>query len=210
MRLASVETVLPAGIPSQLPARSLQATSQSASFLKLALMFPAAIALLVPYLIIAERLANSEAFRAALNARPVAAFQVAVALAFWTILFAWPLKQLTESFARMRSVKIDAETVEVTDSGLMGHETWSAPLAEYSGIAHHVRTSLSGVRHELVLVHPDRALTVLLAIAPKFSQPQIDELCALLVCPEVPSKELYNFRLPAIAWPRARRVGLAA
>lgn len=203
MRLASVETVLPAGLPTQLPIRSLQTSSQSSSFLKLAIMLPSAIALLIPFLLVAERLANSEMFRATLNAKPGVAAQLAIGLIFWTLLFAWPLKRLAESFARMRSVRIDADRVVVTDSGLLRQCEWDAPLHNFTGIAHHIRTSLSGVRHELVLVHPRRERSVLLAIAPRLAQPDVDHMCALLLCPEVPSKELYNFRLPAISWPRA-------
>lgn len=209
MRLASVETIFPTGLPDQLPARSLQTTSQAASFLKLAVMLPSAIALLMPFLLVAERLANSENFRSTLNARPGVAAQLVIGLAFWTLLFAWPLTRLAQSFARMRTVLIDADNIFVTDSGLLRHHSWQAPVRDFTGIAHNIRTSLSGVRHELVLVHPDRELSVLLAIAPRITQPEIDTMCALLLCPEVPSKELYNFRFPAITWPRLVRAAAA-
>lgn len=205
MRLASVETIFPAGQPDQLPIRNLQTTSQTASFLKLAVMLPSAIALLMPFLLVAERLANSESFRTALNARPGAAAQLVIGLAFWTLLFAWPLTRLAQSFARMRTVVIDAELVQVTDSGLMRLHIWQAPMADYTGVAHHIRTSLSGVRHELVLVHPCREMSVLLAIAPRFTQAETDYMCGLLQCPEVPSKALYNFPSPSISWPRLTR-----
>jgi len=205
MRLASVETVLPSGIPTELPARSVQTTSQTAALFKLAIMLPAATALLIPYLLMAERLASSEAFRQALNDRPVAALQLAIGLAFWTLLFGWPLKHLAESFARMRSVKISRGVVDVTDTSLLDLHAWSAPINEFLGLAHNIRSSLSGVRHELVLVHPDRSMNVLLAIAPNFSQTQIKDLCALLDCPEVSSRELYNFRFSTKSWPRFGR-----
>jgi hypothetical protein len=202
MRLASVETVLPAGIPATLPFRTLQTTSQSSSVLKLILLLPAALALLFPFLLIAERLATSDTFRAALNARPGAVVQLTLGLAFWTLLFGWPMKRIAESFARMRTVKIDAGALEVSDTGLFKHHTWHEPVAAFSGIAHHIRTSLSGVRHELVLVHPDRDKSVLLAIAPRLTQPDVDQMCALLSCREVPSRELYKIRMPAMTWMR--------
>lgn len=206
MRLASVETVFPAQLPEQLPHRSLQNSSQPASLIKLAIMLPSAIALLVPFLLVAERLANSDAFRASLNARPGAAIQLAIGLAFWTLLFAWPLKRLAESLARMRTVRIESDRVFVSDSSLFRNQDWQAPLTDYRGVAHNIRTSLSGVRHELVLVHPDRERSVLLAIAPRFAQSEIDRVCNLLLCPEVPSKELYKFRFPAIGWQRPQAV----
>lgn len=210
MRLASVETVFPAGLPVELPARSLQTPSQSASILKLAIMLPSAIALLVPFLLMAQKLATNEAFRSALLARPGAAVQLALGLAFWSLLFAWPLKRLANSVASMRLLVIEPDRVVVTDSGLLSSRKWEAPIGDYSGLAHHVRTSLSGVRHELVLVHPDRAKSVLVAIGGRFSQAQIDATCALLLCPEIPSKELYKFHLPAMSWPRFARPGIVA
>lgn len=205
MRLASVETVFPAGPMTELPARRLQTTSQAASVLKLAVLLPSAIALLMPFLLVAQQLSASESFRSSLVGRPVLAMNVAIGLAFWTLLFAWPLKRLAQSIAAMRTIVIDAENVVVTDSGLIREQSWQAPLAEFQGIAHNIRTSLSGVRHELVLVHPDRARSVLLAIAPRLVQAEIDALCGLLLCPEVSSKALYDFRFPAISWPSSGR-----
>lgn len=184
----------------ELPARRLQTTSQAASVLKLAVMLPSAIALLMPFLLVAQQLSDSEAFRSSLVARPVLAINVAIGLAFWTLLFAWPLKRLAQSIAAMRTIVIDAENVVVTDSGLIREHSWQAPLSDFKGIAHHIRTSLSCVRHELVLVHADRDRSVLLAIAPRFVQSEIDAMCALLLCPEVSSKTLYDFRFPAISW----------
>ena len=209
MRLASVETVFPSDLPDQLPVHRLQSSSQSASFLKLAIMLPSAIALLLPFLLVAERLASDELFRASVNARPGAALQLFIGLAFWTLLFAWPLKRLAQSFASTRVVKISHDRVIATDSGLFRQTQWEAALSEFTGIAHNVRTSLSGVRHELVLVHPRRSQSVLLAIAPRFSQTDIDHVCALLVCPEISPKELYNLRFPAINW-RAAPVAVPA
>ena len=212
MRLASVETVFPAGLPDQLPFRSLQTASQSGSFLKIAIMLPAAIVLLLPFLLVAERLAADEAFRATVMARPGVAMQMATGLAFWTLLFAWPLKRLAESFARMRTVRVDADRISVMDSGLFRHSLWEAPISEFSGLAHNIRSSLSSVRHELVLVHPDLDRCVLLAIAPRFTQAEIDLMCSLLVCREVQSHALYKIRLPAIGWPKrgARRNGASS
>ena len=202
MRLASVDAVFPAGLPSQLPIRSLQTSSQAASLLKLAIMLPSAIALLVPFLLIGQRLAASEDFRAALLSRPGAAVQLAACLAVWSLLFAWPLKRLANSLARIRTLVIDADRAVVTDSGLLAQHVWEVPLTDFTGLAHHVRTSLSGVRHELILVHPERAKCVLVAIGGRFAQSEIDAVCTLLVCPEIPSKELYKLRGPARGWAR--------
>ena len=72
-----------------------------------------------------------------------------------------------------------------------GSTAWSVPLASYSGIAHHVRASLSGLRHELILVHPDPAKNLLVAVADRIPQATLDRAKALLRLPEVPAKSLY-------------------
>jgi hypothetical protein len=83
------------------------------------------------------------------------------------------------------------------ERGLIRRASFETPLASYAGVAHHIRASLSGNRHELILVHPDPARTVLVAVAPRFGESDIQRLCLLLGHREVPAKALY-------AWQDAR------
>jgi hypothetical protein len=95
-----------------------------------------------------------------------------------------------------RTVDIDERTVTVTEGSRFRTWTWSAPLSSYTGLAHHLRASLSGTRHELILVHPERDKCVLLSLADTMAQCEVDRVAALLGQKEIPSSELYRFKLP--------------
>ena len=57
------------------------------------------------------------------------------------------------------------------------------PLATYEGVAVHLRTSLSSVRREVVLMHPNPSRSVILATAEQFGEREILELCHILGLP---------------------------
>ena len=92
--------------------------------------------------------------------------------------------------------------VSVSDCAVLGSRSWQAPLEEFSGIAHWVRSSLSGVRHELHLVHPDPRKSLLIHRADHISQATIDAAGALLGLPPVPARPRLGARKrlrPALA-----------
>lgn len=123
---------------------------------------------------------------------PLVATEIALALAFWGFLFGWPLKQFFNRLIRHRSVEITDQSVAVADRTAFGGSTWQAPLKAYLGIAHHVRSSLSGVSHELVLVHPDKHKSVVLLAAEHISDADILRFSGLLNMPQIPAGELYR------------------
>jgi hypothetical protein len=110
------------------------------------------------------------------------------------------MRRLVARIAIRRTVDIDAERVRVEEGSPFGAWTWEAPLSAYAGIAHHVRASLSGTRHELILVHPEREKSVLLSVAPRASQAEVNRVVALLGTEEIPPSELYRFTAP---WSRS-------
>ena len=121
----------------------------------------------------------------------------------WVALFLVPAKRIIQRFGNRRRVTIVHERVTVADDSLFGARHWSAPLAEFRGIAHHVRSTLSGVRHELILVHPSRGRSVVLHSAHAIGQPTIDRATALFRLQQIPAHELYRVtqrasELPAI------------
>jgi hypothetical protein len=86
---------------------------------------------------------------------------------------------------RSRTIEVAGERVTVVDRAF-GHETsWSAPVSDFLGVAPFLRASLSGVRHELVLVHPDRARSLMIAMAPRLMQSEVDRVAAALRLPEL-------------------------
>lgn len=193
MRIADVSHILPAELPGELPLELRQVSSRSSTLLRLFLLFPATLALLLPFLLLADHVVHDADMWLIIETHPRAVLQIGLALAFWTVLFAWPLMRIAESFASSRFIEIDRRTVTVIEKNLVRTTTWVEPLSAYSGIAHNVRASLSGVRHELVLVHPDRERSVLVAMAPRLTQAEIDAVTRAFGLTEVPSGDLYRF-----------------
>jgi hypothetical protein len=178
----------------------------------IAVVLPIAVALLFPFALVIENLAGNPDARAVIAERPSAAIQLVLAFALLVSLFWWPLARLVRSLVSWRSITIDRHSVTITERGLFGLQIWSEPLSSYTGLAHHVRASLSGLRHELLLVHPDHAHSVLLAVAPRIAPEQVQEAAKLLGLAEISSREAYRLTLAGGAFGPAEpqpRLGIA-
>ena len=138
--------------------------------------------------------ANASEAALVVQGKPVAAVQLVLALAIWTILFVWPTARVVRRFGSRRVVVVDRETVTVADDGLFQHRTVSRPLADFSGICHVVRTTLSGVRHELMLVDPVGRGHVVFHAEDRVGPETIARATALLGLPEIPARAV--LRLP--------------
>jgi hypothetical protein len=171
-----------------------QRCSRLAATARLLLLVPALISLVVPLALVAARATEVPATLSVLADKPLAAIELAFALALWTILFVLPIKGLIGQFACARSVRIDARCVAVTEHTLFGTRAWTAELLEYRGVAHHVRTSLSGTRRELILVHPVRDKSVLLHAAEQISETMARDVATQLGLKEISGSELYRIR----------------
>lgn len=196
MHAALVERMEPAALPEALPIRITQRASRASSGLMLAIVLPVAVAFLYPFVLIAIHLASDAGMRAAALGSSSGLPAILIGFAFWIVLFAWPLKRIVESFAERRTITIADGDARVTEVTLFGTRSWRAPLTAFTGLAHHVRSSLSGCRHELLLVHPDSDKVLLVAIAPRIAQVDIDRACGILGCAEISSREA--FTLPTL------------
>jgi hypothetical protein len=195
MRGDQVESVFAFSPQTLLPIRLEQSASRTSPILMIAVLAPIATALLLPFAMLAEHLAADPAVRAIVAERPQSAVLLVLALAFCGTLFGWPLARFILSIGRARSIVIGKSAVDVTERGFLGTSDWTEPLAAYAGISHTVRASLSGLRHELMLVHRDPSRSVLLAVAPRIAQQDIDAIANLLNLAEIPSREASSLRL---------------
>ncbi|MEQ1695994.1 MAG: hypothetical protein ABL901_09165 [Hyphomicrobiaceae bacterium] len=207
MRAAAFETILPNGPITQLPLQLVQTPSRTSPFLMLALAFPAALAVLAPFSMIAAHAAiDSSMF----FERTATTVQLSLALVLWGFVFVLPLVQRTRQLGQSRTISITDDCINVTDRGLLGNKSWVQPLSAYRGIAHHVRSSLSGTRHELLLIHPTPSYSLLLRAADKIGQAEIDELGILLGCREIAPQVFYRNTKQVNTGPfRQRQAGLA-
>lgn len=199
MRLAHFDDISPSLIDTPLPWRQSQTCSMLPRVLALAGLAAVALLLVVPLAVIVHHVATAPAGLAALANHPAATFQIALGLAVSSALLGFPFYRMAQRIGVTRRVAIEAGSVTVTDQGLAGDHTWSEPLSSYTGIAHHVRTTQAGPRHELVLVHPDPRRHVTVAVAGRISKTELERAAATLAMVEVPAHLLYRLpRLPSL------------
>jgi hypothetical protein len=185
------DQVTPATALEELPIHLEQSTSHASVVLKALLLVPALAAVAVPLALLgAHAIAEPAAFTL-LTDHPVTALQIGLGLTLWCALFVWPLRLVLARAGTARVVDITADRVRVTDRGPLRSATWSEPLGCYRGVAHTVRTSLSGVRHGMILVHADPRRHVLLAVAPSMPQSLLTRAASLLRLPEIAARDLY-------------------
>ncbi len=194
MRLERFDRVDVADTNGSLPLKSTQSSPSLSQTLGFGLLSILAAAIVTPLYGLAIYGLSDAAVRQQIAERPLVAVQIAVALAFWAFLFGWPLKQLFSRLVARRTVQISEAGVLVADRRAFGATRWKAPLGEYLGVSHHIRSSLSGNRHEVVLVHPDRHKSVSLMVAEHISDQDLARFASLLGMPQIPSTDVARLR----------------
>lgn len=198
MRVAIYDLIEPP-MPAALPLRLTQACSKRSTAVALALVVPAALLALTAGGALVSQTISVPEVRVMLQERPTLALEILCAIAVLIFLAVLPTKRLIDRLGMTRDVEIANGVVKVTEVGHFQSWSWSAPLASYAGVTHHVRASLSGTRHEIILVHPEREKSILLCVAPRTSQGEVDRVAALLGQTQIPPSELYRFKG---LWPR--------
>jgi len=191
MNTSSFELVAPVEALDRLPIRLEQSASRSSTVLWLLLLIPALAAIAIPLPLVAAHVLTDPAALALLSEHPVTGIQILAGFALWCVLFVRPLHRLLSRAGQTRLIEITPTDIRITDRGLLGTRTWSEPLTAFRGLAHHVRSTLSGVRHELVLVHPDQRRHVLLVAGPAITQTALMRAAVLLGLPEIPARAMY-------------------
>lgn len=195
MSRTAFKLVSPVPAFDRLPIRIEQVATGSA-FSQVLLLLPAVAAISVLLAGVALAASGEPAVLDVLSERPLASVQIAAGLALWAALFIVPATRAIAMLWRERVVAIDGGMVEISDRRLTGLQTVRAPISEYCGVAHHIRASLSGLTHEIVLVHEKPCLTVTLAAAERVTQAQLDAVKSLFKLPEISPRAIYE-RLPA-------------
>lgn len=178
--------------PGELPLR-VQLTNDTWGRLPgVALMVGLAGLIVAPQLALAIYALGASELRQAVVAAPWIGVELAIGLISLIGLVCWPLRLRVARLARRRDIVINRDHVVVTDHHAFGETPWSASMSEFAGVTHHVRSSLSGVRHELVLVHPERGRSLILRVSEQIPGRDLDAVRGLLLMPEVAALALYQ------------------
>jgi hypothetical protein len=193
MRLAAIDRMTPSMPDYTAPVvHILQQPSRRSVGALLALLTLIGAVMLFPFYLLASSALADGGLRDAVATRPLAALQVMTGLAFWLLLIGFPIYRLGDALTRARAVTVANGVVSVEDYAFGRIATSSAPIGDFIGVAPYLRASLSGVRHELVLVHPDRSRSVLIALADRLQQAEVDRIAQALGRPELPPRAIRN------------------
>jgi hypothetical protein len=182
-----------------------QSNSRASRIPGLILMLVLAGAIIIPQVGFAAYAIVSPAIRSILTQQPVIALELALALVFWAILIVWPLRTILIALMSDRIVDIRDGIVSVVDRAPFASHHWQAPLAAFEGVALYTRSSLSGVRQEAVLVHPERHRSLILATAERIDSDELEGLSSALHLPLISAERLYELR----AKPQGRQNAMA-
>ncbi len=182
---SAINDVAPNEPFSAFPIRLVQTSSRVGIVVKLLFIGAAGIVLLTPFAMLAVIAATDPAGFLSIARKPMVAFQLSLALLISVAFVIMPLRQVIATYSRGCTIAITRSAVTVAKRGRSGWRDWQEPLENYSGIAHSIRTSLAGARHELVLVHPDPSKSVPLKLADRTAQSNIDALSRLTGLPEI-------------------------
>jgi hypothetical protein len=171
----------------------------------LILMLVLAGAIVIPQIGFAGYAVVSPTIRNTLKQQPIIAVELALALAFWAILIVWPLRTILIALMSDRIVDIRDGIVSVVDRAPFASQHWQAPLAVFEGVALYTRSSLSGVRQEAVLVHPERYRSLILATGERIGADELERLSSALHLPLISAERLYELR----AKPQGRQNAMA-
>jgi len=181
MRIAAIDRMTPSMPDFSAPILVIeQLPARRTTGMLLAVLLLVAAVLLSPFYMIATTALADQALRDAVSTRPLASLQILTGLAFWLVLLGFPIYRLVNALTRSRTIEISGRQVTVIDRAFGGDQSWSAPVSEFLGVAPHLRASLSGVRHELVLLHPDRTRSLLIAMQPRLVQSEVDRVVSAL------------------------------
>jgi hypothetical protein len=199
MHIAAVSRVDMTVDPVRASAEFRMSTNKLHASILVTLVLAAMIGLLLPLAMIAFGAASNPQVLNSIAEHPGSA---ALLLTGVAIAFALLLVPLRAGLARLGGntrVEMADGVVTVERQGLIGTERWHAPLAEFCGVTHHIRATLSGPRHEIVLLHTEPGKDVLLHLASRHPQEDADHFARLLGLAELQPRELYNRRRSAPA-----------
>ncbi|CFX38775.1 protein of unknown function [Candidatus Filomicrobium marinum] len=196
MPFSSFETVSITAHRDGLPAHIEQRVCNTAALAQLFFLLPVLGLFAAPYLVLGVGFVSEPIFSEVVAERPSAFLAVLAGFGMGGILLGLPTVRCLRRLGKRREITLTNSYVEVDDRNLWGASKWGCPLREFSGVTHHIRTNVSGVRHELILVHPVSRRCLLLRIGDQISLEDTQSLADLLGLPMLSASALFARRSP--------------
>lgn len=194
MRFSAFETISTTAHRDGLPARIVQRAPFFRVLLRLIFLLALFLLLSMPYLALGANLMDKAELWEVIADRPAAFALVLAGFGSGALLLGLPALDCFRRLRGTREIVLTKSLVEVTDRHLLGATVWTCRLSDFVGVAHHVRTCMSGTRDELILVHPRAEQNLLLRVGDAISMEDTQRLAALLGVPVVPAAALYARR----------------
>lgn len=145
---------------------------------------------LTPFAILAVEAILQPATRDKLMASPAITASALSGAGTWLAMFGIPAWRAARLLRWNVEIDIRDGTANVRHTTLFGTRTWKCPLGEFEGLSHIIRTRLTGTRHELILVHPDRERSLLIHMADTITHKEAEALATRLGLSQLPSGAL--------------------
>lgn len=168
--------------------------SRASALFLLGLALPASLALIAPFALIGLNPVSL----GLLSERPGSALLLGCGLIAAAVLLVYCVRAGVARLSGRRIVSIRGDRIMVEQHGLLGVERWTQPMSTYVGVAHHIRASLSGTRHEIVLVHQRPEHDVLLGVSQRAPAVSAAQIGSQLGLPEVEAKMIYLRHRPIV------------
>lgn len=210
MRIATIDRIDVSVTTQGIPVEFQQLPAKSKALGLIVLSAAAFAALLTPPSLIALDFMSNPRATTALIERPLSTSLLTVGMLVGLALLYFPLRAGISRLGNRCKVRLEHGMVTVDEVTLTGRQQWSLPFNQFCGVSHHIRATLSGPRHEIILVHPDRSKDVLLQLGSRPPELGADHYAKLLGLPEVHAKELYGRRKIPAAHARGLELQAAA
>ena len=199
MRIAAVASVDMIVDTNRASAEFTMRSNKLQAVVLLTLALGAIAALVAPVLIIAIDAVRNPQVIHTLVEHPGSTVLLVLGVVVGLALLSFPLRA---GFARLGGdamVKMADGMVTFEGRGLLNRGSWKAPLAQFCGVTHHIRATLSGARHEIVLVHSDPGKDILLHVATRHPKDDAAYYADLLGLGQLQPRTLYTRRRSPIS-----------
>ena len=194
MRIAAVSSVDMKIDPARASAEFSIKTNMLQAILLIGIAVTGLVCLLAPVLMIATDAITNPHVIHTLADNPGSTALLACGIVLGTGLLIYPLRAGLARLGGKATVRMADGMVTFESQGLLHRDVWRAPLAQFCGVTHHIRATLSGPRHEIILVHPDPSRDILLHVAPRHPKDDAAHYADLLGLGQLQPRTLYSRR----------------